>query len=150
MPLWIGGAPSICLFHLCHGPALGTVPGTFFSTTSAEVPSESYCYQKVTCKLLITDWPENIVTACVIELAARDTTDPLDLNQHSQWRIECNCFEWAHLSFNNQKHFCFVVCWGSTDCPLVNSRGADPARAWWSDAEFKSFSGVTAVEAAQL
>ncbi len=34
---------------------------------------------------------------------AWDTTDPLDLNQHSQQRIEHNCFEWAHLSFNNQK-----------------------------------------------
>ncbi len=44
----------------------------------------------------------------------------------------------------------FVVCWGSTDVPLFDSRGVDPARAWWSDAELKSFSGVTAVEAAQL
>ncbi len=33
----------------------------------------------------------------------------------------------------------FVVCWGTTDCPLVDSRGADPARAWWSDAELKGF-----------
>ncbi len=30
-------------------------------------------------------------------------TNPLDLNQHSQRRIERSCFEWAHLSFNNQK-----------------------------------------------
>ncbi len=32
---------------------LGTVPGTwyFFSTTSAEVPSDPYRYQNVTCKL---------------------------------------------------------------------------------------------------
>ncbi len=37
--------------------------------------------------LLITDWPEKINTACIIELAKRDTTDPLDLNQHSQRRI---------------------------------------------------------------
>ncbi len=28
---------------------------------------------------------------------------PAILNQHSQWRIERNCFEWAHLYFNNQK-----------------------------------------------
>ncbi len=35
------------------GFPLGTVPGTwyFFSTTSAEVPSDPYRYQNVTCKL---------------------------------------------------------------------------------------------------
>ncbi len=44
-----------------------------------------------------------MVTAGVIELVAWDKTDPLDLNQHSQQRIERNCFEWAHLSFNDQK-----------------------------------------------
>ncbi len=31
-----------------------------------------------------------------------------------------------------------LVCWGSSDVPLVDSRGADPARAWWGDAELKS------------
>ncbi len=38
---------------LLGGFPLGTVPGTwyFFSTTSAEVPSEPYRYQNVTCKL---------------------------------------------------------------------------------------------------
>ncbi len=38
---------------LLGGFPLGTVPGTwyFFSTTSAEVPSELYRYQNVTCKL---------------------------------------------------------------------------------------------------
>ncbi len=38
---------------LLGGFPLGTVPGTwyFFSTTSAEVPSDPYCYQNVTCKL---------------------------------------------------------------------------------------------------
>ncbi len=55
-----------------------------------------------------SDWPEKIVTACVIELATWDTTDPLDLNQHSQQRIERNCFEWLHLFFNNQK---MAVSW---------------------------------------
>ncbi len=33
------------------GVPLGTVPGTFFSTTSAEVPSDLYRYQNVMCKL---------------------------------------------------------------------------------------------------
>ncbi len=50
----------MALFHcmvrygsLLGGFPLGTVPGTwyFFSTTSAEVPSEPYRYQNVTCKL---------------------------------------------------------------------------------------------------
>ncbi len=50
------------------GGSLGTVPGTFFSTTSVEVPSEPYRYQNVMCKV-ITDWPEIIVTACITELA---------------------------------------------------------------------------------
>ncbi len=38
---------------LLGGFPLGTVPGTwyFFSTTSAGVPSDPYCYQNVTCKL---------------------------------------------------------------------------------------------------
>ncbi len=38
---------------LLGGFPLDTVPGTwyFFSTTSAEVPSEPYRYQNVTCKL---------------------------------------------------------------------------------------------------
>ncbi len=38
---------------LLGGFPLGTVPGTwyFFSTTSAEVPSDPYRYQNVTCEL---------------------------------------------------------------------------------------------------
>ncbi len=36
---------------LLGGFPLVTVPGTFFSTTSAEVPSEPYSYQNMTCKL---------------------------------------------------------------------------------------------------
>ncbi len=112
---------SICGAFPLHGTALrgsvrltfggfplGTVLGTFFSSTSAEVPSEPYRYQNVTCKL------------CWSLIGRRKSPLP------------------------------FVVCWGSTDVPLVDSRGADPARAWWSDAELKRFSGVTAVEAVQL
>ncbi len=104
--------PVMALFHcmvrhgtvqygsLLRGFPLGTVPGTFFSTTSAEVTvtktwrvnsadhwlaeENSHCLRHWTC-------------------GTRHRTDPLDLNQHSQWRIERNCFEWAHLSFNNQK-----------------------------------------------
>ncbi len=119
---WSGriGCPYVALFHcmvrhctvqygsLLGGFPLGTVLGTFFSSTSAEVPSEPYRYQNVTCKL------------CWSLIGRRKSPLP------------------------------FVVCWGSTDVPLVDSRGADPARAWWSDAELKRFSGVTAVEAVQL
>ncbi len=56
---------------------------------------------------------------------------------------------WMSAPFFNNQKMAFVVCWGSTDVPLIDSRGADPARAW-SDVEWKSFSGVTAVEVVQL
>ncbi len=72
------------------------------STTSAGVPSEPYSYQNVTCKLcwsLIGRRKSSLLRHWTL----RDTTDALDLNQHSQRRIERNCFEWAHLSFNKQK-----------------------------------------------
>ncbi len=66
MKAWIHPALSqMVLFHCMvrHGKAqygsllffypLGTVPGTwyFFSTTPAEVPSDPYRYQNITCKL---------------------------------------------------------------------------------------------------
>ncbi len=101
----------------------------FFSTISAVVPSDLYRYQNVTCKLywsligrressLLCHWP------CDMRL----NIDSLDLNQHSQRRI-------GRTFLYQPKNVCFVVCWGSTDVPLVDSRGADPARAWWGDAE---------------
>ncbi len=65
---------------------------------------------------------------CVNELA---TWDPLDLNQHSQRRS-------GRTFLHQPQIICFIVCWGSTDVPLVDSRGADPVRAWWRDAEEKS------------
>ncbi len=76
---------------------------------------------------------------CVTELATRDPPlqpDPLDLNQHSQRRIGfcLNKCTFLHQPQNSS----VVVCWGSSDVPLVDSRGADPARAWWRDAEGKS------------
>ncbi len=74
---------------------------------------------------------------CVTELATRDPplqSYPLDLNQHSQRRIGRN------FCLNKRTFLCQpqIVCWGSSDVPLVDSRGADPARAWWGDAEWKS------------
>ncbi len=65
--------------------------------------------------------------------------DPLDLNQHSQRRIGRNFCLNKRTFLYQPKNSCFVVCWGSTDVPLVDSRRADTARAWWGDAELKSF-----------
>ncbi len=79
---------------------------------------------------------------CVTDLATRDPplqSYPLDLNQHSQRRIGTQLlFKQTHIFAINLQNSSVVVCWGSTDVPLVDSRGADPARAWWHDAEGKS------------
>ncbi len=78
---------------------------------------------------------------CVTELATRDPPlqpDPLDLNQHSQRRIGRNFCLNKRTFLHQPQNISVVVCWGSTDVPLVDSRGADPARAWWRDAEGKS------------
>jgi len=69
----------------------------------------------------------------------RPNIDPLDLNQHSQRRIGRNFCLNKRTFLYQPKNSCSVVCWGSTDVPLVDSRRADPARAWWGDAEWKSF-----------
>ncbi len=95
-------------------------------------------YQNVTCKLC---W--SLIGRIELSLLRHWTCDmrpidPLDLNQHSQRKIGRN-FCLNKLTFLYQpKNFCFIVCWGNTDVPLVDSWGADPARAWWRDAEGKS------------
>ncbi len=81
---------------------------------------------------------------CVTELATRDPPlqpYPLDLNQHSQRRIGRNFCLNKRTFLHQPQNSSVVVCWGSvcSDVPLVDSRGADPARAWWHDAEGKSF-----------
>ncbi len=78
---------------------------------------------------------------CVNELATRDPhlqPYPLDLNQHSQRRSRRSfCFN--KITFLHQPQIiCFIVCWGSSDVPLVDSRGADPVIVWWRDAGGKS------------
>ncbi len=78
---------------------------------------------------------------CVTELATRDPPlqpDPLDLNQHSQRRIGRNFCLNKRTFLHQPQNSSVVVCWGSTDVPLVDSRGADSVRAWWHDAEGKS------------
>ncbi len=77
---------------------------------------------------------------CITELATRDPPlqpDPLDLNQHSQRRIGRNFCLNKRTFLHQPQNSSVVVCWGSSDVPLVDSRGADPVRAWWHDAEGK-------------
>ncbi len=78
---------------------------------------------------------------CVTELATQDPPlqpYPLDLNQHSQRRIGRNFCLNKRTFLHQPQNSSVVVCWGSSDIPLVDSRGADPVRAWWRDAEGKS------------
>ncbi len=124
---------------LLGGFPLGTVPGTwyFFSTTSVEVLKR---YQNVVNSADHWLAGENR-HYCVTELATRDPPlqpYPLDLNQHSQRRIGRNFCLNKRTFLHQPQNSRFVVCWGSTDVPLVDSRGADPVRAWWQDAEGKS------------
>ncbi len=128
---------------LLGGFPLGTVPGTwyFFSTTSVEVPSS---------RTVTKTWRVNSADHwlagenchyCVTELATRDPPlqpDPLDLNQHSQRRIGRNFCLNKRTFLHQPQNSSVVVCWGSSDVPLVDSRGADSVRAWWHDAEGKS------------
>ncbi len=76
---------------LLGGFPLGTVPGT----TSAEVPSEPYRYQNVTCKLcwsLIGRRESSLLRQWTCDMRP---IDPLDLNQHSQ-RMQL-LFQQKHL-----------------------------------------------------
>ncbi len=151
----MGTVPLMALFHcmvrhgtvrygsLLGGFPLGTVPGTwyFFSTTSVEVPSS---------RTVTKTWRVNSADHwmagenrhyCVTELATRDPPlplYPLDLNQHSQRRIGRNFCLNKRTFLHQPQNSSVVVCWGSSDVPLVDSRGADPARAWWHDAEGKA------------
>ncbi len=128
---------------LLGGFPLGTVPGTwyFFSTTSAEVPSDLYRYQNVTCKLccsLIGRRKSSLLHHWTCDTRPSSLQpDPLDLNQHSQRRIGRNFCLNKRTFLHQPQITCFIVCWGSSDVPLVDSRGADPVRAWWRDAKGK-------------
>ncbi len=128
---------------LLGGFPLGTVPGTWYFSTSVEVPSDPYRYQNVTCKLcwsLIGRRESSLLRHWTCDMRP---IDPLELNQHSQRRIRRNfCLNKRTFLYQPQNS-CFVVCWGSTDVPLIDSRGADPVRAWWRDAEGKSLMYIT-------
>ncbi len=126
---------------LLGGFPLGTVPGTwyFFSTTSAGVPSNPYHYQNVMCKLcwsLIGRRESSLLCHWTCDM--RPNIYPLDLNQPSQ-RTSGRSFCLNKRTFLYQpQNSSVVVCWGSSDVLLVDSRGADPVRAWWRDVEGKS------------
>ncbi len=125
---------------LLGGFPLGTLPGTwyFFSTTSAVVPSEPYHYQNVTCKLcssLIDRRKSSLLRHWTCDTRSIDL---LELNQHSQRRIGRNFCLNKRTFLHQPQNICFVVCWGSSDVPLVDRRGVDPVWAWWCDAEGKS------------
>jgi len=108
---------------LLGGFPLGTVPGTwyFFSTTSAEVPSDPYRYQNVTCKLcwsLIGRRESSLLHHWTCEMRP---IDPLDLNQHSQRRNGRSfCLNKRTFLYQPQNSS-VVVCWGSIDVPLFDS-----------------------------
>ncbi len=120
---------------------LGTVPGTFLVPPQPRFQANRTVTK--TWRVNSTDhWlaGENRLY-CVTELVTRDPPVqpyPLDLNQHSQRRSGRNfCLNKRTFLYQPQI-ICFIVCWGSSDVPLVDSRGADPVRAWWRDAEGKS------------
>jgi len=130
---------------LLGGFPLGTVPGTwyFFSTTSAGVPSDPYRYQNVTCKLcwsLIGRRESSFLRHLTCDMRP---IDPLDLNQHSQRRSGRSFCLNKRTFLHQPQMICFIVCWGSSDVPLVDSWGADPVKAWWRDAEGKSLMYIT-------
>ncbi len=115
---------------LLLGFPLGTVPGTFFSTTLDGVPSDAYRYLNVTCKHC---WSLIGRRKFIIQSLLRHWTcdmrpiDSLDLNQHSQRRSGHNFCLNKRTFLYQPKNVCFVVCWGSTDVPLVDSWGVDPS-----------------------
>ncbi len=126
---------------LLGGFPLGTVLGTFLVP-----PQPRFQVSRTVTKTWRVNSTDHWLAGenrhyCVTELATRDPPlqpDPLDLNQHSQRRIGRN-FCLNKCTFLHQpQNRSVLVCWGSSDVPLVDSRGADPARAWWRDAEGKS------------
>ncbi len=133
----------MALFHCMvrftfGGFSTGYCTWYFFSTTSAGVPSDPYRYQNVTCNLYwsLIGWRKSSLLrhwTC----DTRPNIYPLDLNQHSQRRSGHSFYLKKRTFLYKPKNCCFVVCWGSTDVPLVDSQVADPARAWWGDTELK-------------
>ncbi len=159
--IWLAGKRSVdmlrqtvmALFHcmvrhgtvrygsLLGGFPLGTVPGTFLVQPQPRFQAIR-TVTKTWCVNSAVHWlaGENR-HYCVTELATRDPPlqpDLLDLNQHSQRKSGRSFCSNKRTFLHQPQIICFIVCWGSSDVPLVDSRGVDPARAWWCDAEGKS------------
>ncbi len=108
---------------LLGGFPLGTVPGTFLVP-----PQPRFQASRTVTKT----WRVNSVDHwlagenrhyCVTELATRDPPlqpYPLDLNQHSQRRIGRNFCLNKRTFLHQPQNSSVVVCWGSTDVPLLS------------------------------
>ncbi len=108
------------------------VPGIFLVPPRPRFQAILCRNQNVTCKLywsLIGRRKSSLLRHWTCDMSPN--IDPLDLNQHRQWRIGCNFCLNKRTFLYQPKKSCFIVCWGSTDVPLVYSRGADPGGAWW-------------------
>ncbi len=128
---------------LLGGFPLGTVPGTwyFFSTTSAEVPRDPYRYQNVTCKLcwsLIGRRKSSLLRHWTWDARPSSTALPVRFKSSQPAKDRTQLLFKQRTFLHQPQNSSVVVWWGSTDVPLVDGRGADPARAWWRDAEGKS------------
>ncbi len=125
------------------------VPGTFLVPPQPRFQANRTVTK--TWRVNSTDhWLERIVFTASLNLNTEHWTRdpplqpyPLDLNPHSQRRIGRNFCLNKRTFLHQPQIICFIVCWGSSDVPLVDSRGADPARAWWRDAEGKSLMYIT-------
>ncbi len=126
--------------HFLGGFPLGTLPGTwyFFSTTSTEVPSEPYRYQNMTCKLCWSPIGRRESSLLRQWTCDMRPINPLDLYQHSQ-RRSGHSFCWTNAPFCINHKIAVSLSVEEVQTSSRDSRGADPVRAWWCDAEGKSF-----------
>ncbi len=107
---------------LLWGFPLGTVPGTWYLVRFLLPPRPRFQVIRTVTKTWRVNSTDHWLAGKKLSL----------LHQGSD-----ATFVWTNFLYQ-PKNGCFVVCWGSADIPLVDSRGADLARAWWGDAEWKS------------
>ncbi len=131
---------------LLGGFPLGTVPSTwyFFSTTSVEVPIEPYRYQNVTCINSADHWMAGENRHYLLRHLNLRHETLLYSFYPARFKSAQPAKDRTQLLFKTNAHFCInhkiavsLSVEESTDVPLVDSRGADPARAWWHDARRK-------------
>ncbi len=100
------------------------VPGTFFSTTSAEVPSDPYRYQNVTCKLCwsLIGWREssllrhwtcdmrpNIDPLDLISTASEGSDAPFCINQKIFVSLSVTLWCSVTVYYGTRENSCFAV-----------------------------------------